>query len=87
MNFENCTEWKKSYKKPHSVWFRLHEMSRIDKSTGTEGGLVAARVWEVAGGMGSDLPIDFFGDNEDVIKLIVVITAQLYDILKTMELL
>ena len=38
------------------------------------------------GGMGSDLPIDFFGDNEDVIKLIVVITAQLYDILKTIEL-
>lgn len=40
--------WKlnreKSYKKPHSVWFRLHEMSRIDKFTGTEGGLVAARV-------------------------------------------
>ena len=29
------------------------------------------------GGMKSDLPIDFFGDNEDVIKLIVVITAQL----------
>ena len=57
------------------------------KSIETEGGLVAARVWEVAGGMGSDLPIDFFGDNEDVIKLIVVITAQLYDILKTMELL
>ena len=38
------------------------------------------------GGMKSDLPIDFFGDNEDVIKLIVVITAQLYDILKTIEL-
>ena len=36
--------------------------------------------------MKSDLPIDFFGDNEDVIKLIVVITAQLYDILKTIEL-
>ena len=52
MNLENCTEWKKSYKKPHSVWFRLHEMSRIDKSTGTEGGLVAARVWGRSWGVG-----------------------------------
>lgn len=64
----------------------LIEITRTGKSIETEGGLVAARVWEVVGGMESDLPIDFFEDNEDVIKLIVVITAQLYDILKTIEL-
>ena len=54
MNLENIMLSKRSrHKRSHIVSFHLHEMSRISKSTETEGRLEVARGWE-EWGVGSD---------------------------------
>ena len=37
------------HKRPPIVWFRLYEISRINKSVETESGLVVVRGWEERG--------------------------------------
>lgn len=49
-SWENTKHKRPAIKSPHSIWFRIYEMSRMATSLETESRLVVARGW---GRMGS----------------------------------
>ena len=69
-----------SHKRPHIVWFHLYEVSRTGKSIETGSRLVTAYGWE--GGEGRRVTAKGYkislGDDENILKLTVVIVAQLW---------
>ena len=81
MNLENIMlTYRHQAVRLHVVWFHLCDMSRIGKSTETEG----YQDWEVEMGMGSnclmgpELP---FAD-ENILSLVVAVAQQLFEYTK-----
>lgn len=83
MNLENSKLSKEArHKMLHTAWFHLYEMSRIHKSIETESRIwlvvakdwgVGRKWWETANWYRIS-----FGSDESVLKLIVVMTVQLW---------
>ena len=71
------------------MWFHLHEIFRISKSTETESKLVVTKIWERVGGkwdMTSNRNKASFWDNENVLTFDCGDSCTTLNILKTIEL-
>lgn len=74
-----CCVKEASHKRPHTVWFHLDEMSRTGKfiETGSRASCLGVGRWEEWGVMPKGYEVSFGGD-ENVLKLIFVMVAQLW---------
>ena len=73
-----------SHKRPHSVWVHLHAMWWTGKSVETESMFEVALKWKIEGELGmTDNGYEFsFGNEENIIKLIVMMGADLCEYTK-----